>query len=200
MSKKHLILDYDVHLRLQKRKAQTGLTQQAIGNLILRSVLAQPNLLVEVVGRKLADSGAIPLEEYEELVRSAIQDIGRNTASGADLLEPGPGNNLVAGSWQVNLLHRSPDDSFQIVQARTWNARKAPIAHHIHSEDEYGLVLSGCVMLEVAGQHTLVDCGSCFRIQRGQSHSLVPLSGDVQTLITFVPAGSLFSDELRITH
>jgi len=198
MRKKHLVLDNDVHLRLQKRKKSTGLTQQSIGNLILRSVLSQPNLLMETVGKKLADSGAIPLEEYEEVVKSAVRDIGQSATEGTTLLEPGPENSLVTGSWQVNLLHRSPDDSFQIVEVRARNARKEPIADHIHSEDEYVLVLSGCVMLGDAGRHVLLEPDSCYRIQSGHLHSLVPLGGDVQTLITFVPAGPLFSEAAAI--
>jgi len=194
MKKKHLVLDHDVHLRLQKRKKLTGLAQQSIGNLILRSVLSQPNLLMETVGKKLADSGAIPLEEYEEVVRSAIRDIGECAAKGTDLLELGPDSSLLAGSWQVNLLYRSPDDSFQIVEARARDARKEAIACHIHSEDEYGLVLSGCVMLDKAGQSTLVDAGNFFRIRSGYFHSLTPLCGDTKTLITFMPAGPLFAE------
>lgn len=200
MRKKHLVLDNDVHLRLQKRKKSTGLTQQSIGNLILRSVLSQPNLLMETVGKKLADLGTIPLEEYEEVVKSVIRDIGQSAAKSTALLELGPGDSLVTGSWQVNLLHRSPDDSFQIVEAWARNARNEPVAHHIHSEDEYVVVLSGCVMLEDAGRHTLLDPGSCFRIPTGDLHSLVPLGGDVQTLVTFVPAGPLFAKQGATDH
>ena len=194
MRKKHLVLDHDVHLRLQKRKKSTGLTQQSIGNLILRSVLSQPNLLMETVGAKLVKSGTIPLEEYEEVVKSAIQDIGQSAAKGTALFEPGPGNSLVTGSWQVNLLHRSPDESFQIIEARARNARGEAIVHHIHDEDENMLVLSGCVMLEDAGRHILLEPDSCYRIQSGHSHSAAPLSGDVRTLIVLVPAGPLFSE------
>jgi mannose-6-phosphate isomerase-like protein (cupin superfamily) len=195
MRKKHLVLDHDVHLRLQKRKKSTGLTQQSIGNLILRSALSQPNLLMETVGKKLADSGAIQPEEYEEIVKSAIRDIGQTASTDTALLEPGPGDSLVAGSWQIEQLYCSPDNSFQVVEAWARNARNEPVAHHMHSEDEFVVVLSGCVMLEDAGRHTLLlEPGSQFRIQSGHLHSLVPLGRDVQTLITFVPAGPLFCE------
>jgi len=193
MAKKHLVLDHDVYLRLQKRKKATGIAQQSLGNMILRSVLSQPNLLIEVVGRKLADSGAIQLEEYNEAVLSAIRDIRQAATEGSTLLETGPGNTLVSGSWEVRPLYRSPDGSFQVVEVGARNARKKPIAYHVHSEDEYMLVLSGSVLLEDTGRHMLLDSGSCCRIQRGSIHSAVPLGEDVQALTTFVPAGPLFS-------
>ena len=92
--------------------------------------------------------------------------------------------------WRENGQRRSPKPV----------ARKGPVAHHIHDEDEYMLVLSGCVMLEDAGLHTLLDPGSCFRIQSGHFHGATPLGGDVQTLVTFIPAGPLFSGVAAINR
>jgi len=192
MAKKHLVLDYDVHLRLKSRKRSTGIPQQSIGNMILRSVLSQPDLLIDAVGKKLADLGTIEPEEYSNIVRDAIQRIERTAAEGSTLVAAGSEDMLVAGSWKIRPLYRCPDGSFQVIEVMARNARKEPISYHIHNEDEYMLVLAGCVMLEDTGRHLLLDCGSSCRIQHGSAHSATPLGGDVRALVTFVPASPLF--------
>ena len=195
MPKKHLVLDYDVHLRLQKRKRKTGLSLRSIGNMILRAVLSQPTLLTDAVGKRLVDSGLLELDAYEEAVRQAVEDVERASLDGTELAVPGQDGNLVSGSWELRNAYRSPDEAFQIIEAWAADPRKKATATHSHAEDEHMLVLSGSVMLTEEGQEMILSAGMCYHILEGRIHSAIPLDTSVRILTTFIPAGPLFSQK-----
>lgn len=199
MPQKHLVLDYDVHLRLMKRKAATGFSIRDIGNLILRETLSQPHLLVDVVGEKLVDLGLLTPEVYNQAVDQAVKEINQRAVNCQELVSSGEDGTLIAGSWRLLSIHRSEDDTFQIVEARTKDARKKSIPPHIHDEDEYFHVLEGRVLVTDEGQQVILGPESCYRILRGHAHTATPLDGSVYAMITFIPAGPLFSEKARLS-
>ena len=97
MTQKHLVLDYDVHLRLMKRKSETGLSIRNIGNLILREALSQPHLLVDAVGEQLADLGLLTIEMYRQSVEQAVKEINERVAHCQELVSSGEDGTLIAG-------------------------------------------------------------------------------------------------------
>lgn len=147
------------------------------------------------MGKRLADAGLIPIEEYSEIVRQAMEDIERIAINSGEFFQRGEDGSLVSGSWRITETYRSSDEAFQVIEAEAMDAYKRPLPRHIHDEDEYMHVLSGHVMLLDEGQRVMLGPSSCYRIMKGNLHSATPLDANVRTMITFIPAGPLFSKE-----
>ena len=196
MTQKHLVLDYDVYLRLTKRKREIGLSLRDIGNLILREALSQPRLLVNTVGDRLAELGLVDAEQFQNVLDLAVSEIRQAAENSHELMSPAEDGSLSAGSWKLLPVHRSSDDAFQIVEARARDARKKPIPLHVHEEDEYFHILGGHVLIVDEGQQVILGPEDCHKIPRGHVHNATPLDGSVYAMITFVPAGPLFSESV----
>ena len=190
MARKHLVLDYDVHLRLQRRKNETGLALHDIGNAILRSVLSQPLLVVDAVRDQLIQSGTCSQEAFQDALRSGIQRINVLARGEQELLSsPGKNGDSASGSWSIHSLYRAPDGGFELFEARARDARKRPTPLHLHDEEESLQVLSGNVLVVDEIHHLLLTSGDCHCVERRHAHSVTPVTKDARVLVTLIPAG-----------
>jgi mannose-6-phosphate isomerase-like protein (cupin superfamily) len=188
-TRKHVNLDMDVHLKLKKRRKQTGLTIKQTANSLLRCALNQRQLLYDVVGERLVESGRVTRDEYSEIVAETLDEIRERAAQGHDLLIPRPDGTYVAAGWRFEPLHADPEGSFQIVHARVVDARKRVAPVHVHPVDEVITVVSGHIIVHSESSCTTLDESGCVRIPAGDAHSTTPLTPNTAVLLLFVPAG-----------
>ena len=93
------MLDRDVHLKLRRRKRQTGLTVKEIGNSVLRSMLSRP-LLSEVIAEKLVAMCKLSPKEYGGLVAEATREVDKATKQIDSWIQRTTNGTFVSGSWE----------------------------------------------------------------------------------------------------
>ena len=185
-SHKHLVLDPDVHLKLRRRKRQTGLTVKEIGNSVLRSMLSRP-LLGEVIAEKLIAMGKLSPQEYEQLVAEAAREVNNTTNQIDSLIQRTPQKTFVCGSWELREVYCSPDNAYQVMERWARDANKNPMPSHRHEANESITVLTGKVHLTVEAQEHLLQSPSVFHITSGQIHSSIPLTRDTRVVTVMTP-------------
>jgi len=114
-TKKHLVLDDDVHEALEQRKGLTGSSIKDIGNDVLRSSL-ESVFLGDIIGRILVESGKVSENEYGQALEQAFTKIKTTPNLPVERTLKGT---LVAGSWESRQLFQRSDGSFQILESWT---------------------------------------------------------------------------------
>jgi len=186
-SKKHLVLDDDVYLKLRRRRARTRLSGKAIGNSILRSVLSRPPL-PEAIGKKLTEMGKVSKEEYEQAVADAIKDVQKVPAHVSEIVEPTDDETFVTGSWEFKELCRSPNGEFQVLECWARDKRYMLVKPHFHSEVEYFIVVTGRVQIESETGSQVLGPAEFLCIPPEAVHSNGPLTEDTRVLVLSIPA------------
>ena len=187
-SDKHLVLDPDVHRELIAKKRTSGSSAREIGNTILRSILARP-VLSDVVAEKLLASGKITKEEFDSIMREAIEELDAVHRGVAGLLHHTEEGTFVAGSWEGRMLHSSPGGTFQVVESWARDAKQRPMP--LHSRDastDLFLVLSGRVAIILADNQKTLHEREYYQIPPGVAHVTIPMTKDTRTLIITYPA------------
>ncbi len=186
-SKKHLVLEDDVYLKLKRRKTQTKLSVKAIGNSILRRALSRPPL-PEAIGDKLVKMGKVSKEEYEQAVTEAIKDSQKIPAHVSEIIKPTDRNTFVAGSWEFKELCRSQDGAFQVLECWARDETKTFVQPHSHSEFEYFIVVAGRVQFESEMGNQVLTPTDSLCIPPERLHSNAPLTKDTRALVVSMPA------------
>jgi len=183
---KHLVLDEDVHRELTKKKTETGINVQDLGNCALRSMLERP-LLAEAIGRRVVSSGLLSAEEFEDLRREALGDI-RTLASDVDsLIRPTKRNTLATGSWEIKELARDTARDFQILLVWVKDRQLRPMSLHRHEGSEFLVMLSGAIMISIDAESCVIKAPDCRLIPQGAFHSAAPLDRNTVLLTVLSP-------------
>lgn len=185
-SHKHLVLDPNVHLKLRRRKRQTGLTVKEIGNSALRSILSRP-LLSEVIAEKLIEMGKLSPQEYERLVAEASREVNNKIDQIDSLIQRTTKQTFSSGSWELKEVYCSPDGAYQVVESWARDDKKTPMPSHQHEVCEFVIVLAGKVHLIVESKEHLLNALTVFHILRGHVHSGAPLTRDTRVVTVITP-------------
>ena len=185
-TKKHLVLDYDVHLRLQRRKKQLGLSIKAIGNAILRICLDKSPSMFALLGDELIGMGRITPDEYNAAIERTLKRAAQiYAADDVFLLSAGEGS-VPYGSWELKCLYGPEDDGTRVFSLQTRDKRGLMTPVHCHREDLHALVLSGKVVFQVGADQHVVGANSGIHVPAGQVHATSPLSSSARMLIALV--------------
>ena len=185
MPKKHLVLDYDVHAKLGKRKRQTGIPLRNIGNVILRSVLSAAPAVSDVVVDRLKQMGRLSEEEHVDLARAAAHELSAAATTGDCAMNWVSETDRIAGSWLIRRIGQTEDMSCEVLHAVARDRRGRPILPHTHEADEWILVVEGSVLVCIAGQHILLGPSESACIPAGEIHDATALSGETRALVVF---------------
>ena len=185
-SKKHLVLDDDVYLKLRRRKARTKLSEKAIGNSILRRVLSQQPLL-EAIGEKLIEMGKVTMEEFDQATADAIRQVQKVPAHFSDIVEATDQRTFITGGWEFRELFISQDRTFQVLEYWARDDKKVHQKPHCHAESQYFLVLAGRVEIQSEEESQILAPTEFLGIAPETVHSSTPLSNDARMLVVNTP-------------
>ena len=191
-TRKHLVLDDDVHEALVGRRDMTGLPISKIGNSILRAHIAAV-LLEDLVGRALVERGRISQDEYSEVLRQASNELRRSFRPGHPPVEATADGELISGSWGVKSVFSSPDGAFQILECWARDSLQQPMGQHSHDADEFFIALSGRALFVMHGLPFTLMPGNTLQVPAGAAHSAVPLNAECHILAVTVPATAEYS-------
>jgi len=184
-TKKHLVLDHDVYLRLRKRKRETGLPVTTIGNAILRTCLDHTAQRVDLLQKIMSDAGMLTPDEFYELLAKTA-DISRQWSSdGDELLQAAIRDPAEAGNWAISVDYQASNGALMVVECWVQDRRKRPVEAHYHHDDEHVLVLNGSVLYQVKGEQHILHIRDTLCIPGGTVHAAIPLSDDARMLLTF---------------
>jgi mannose-6-phosphate isomerase-like protein (cupin superfamily) len=183
-TKKHLVLDDDVHEALEQRKGLTGSSIKDIGNDVLRSSL-ESVFLGDIIGRILVESGKVSENEYGQALEQAFTKIKTTPNLPVERTLKGT---LVAGSWESRQLFQRSDGSFQILESWTRDSRKLPMQAHQHAAEEFFVVLAGRIIVTMSGTPYTLRPLSMLQVPGGVIHSVEPLDDDCHLLSVLLPA------------
>ncbi len=186
-SKKHLVLDDDVYLKLSRRKARTKLPAKTIGNSILRSVLSRPHL-PDAIGERLVKMGKVTREEYEWALEESIKEVEKVPTRISEIIDTTDRRTYTSGSWEFQELWRSPDAAIAIIECWARDAKSKPMRSHFHAENELLIVTQGRVQVQTETQTEALNAGESFSLPGGHIHSNGPLSDDARMFVITMPA------------
>jgi len=187
VSKKHLVLDDDVYLKLNRRKARTKLAAKTIGNSILRSVLSRPHL-PDVIGQRLIKMEKVTPEEYERVLEESKREVEKVPTHVSEIIDTTDQRTFTAGSWQFQERWRSSDAAIAVVECWARDGKCTPMKSHYHAESEFLIVTRGRVQVQTEEQTEVLDVGESFSLSAGHIHSNGPLSDDARMFVITVPA------------
>jgi quercetin dioxygenase-like cupin family protein len=185
-TKKHLVLDDDVHEALEERKELTGSPIKEIGNSVLRSYL-ESVLLGDILGNILIKKGLVSKSDYEQAIEQASAQLKKPHKLPIQRTTKGT---VVAGSWESRQLFQRSDGAFQIIELWTKDSRQLPIQQHSHPGDEFLVLLKGRVILTMNGVPYTLRSLNMLQIPAGAVHSLKPCDCDCHLLSILSPAVS----------
>ena len=186
-SKKHLVLDDDVYLKLSRQKARTNLAAKTIGNSILRSVLSRPRLS-DAIGERLVKMGKVTPEEYERVLKESIKEVEKAPPHVSEIIDTTDHRTFTSGSWEFQERWRSPDAAIAVVECWARDAKCTPMTSHYHAESEFLIVTRGRVQVQTETQTEVLQAGESFSLPEGHIHSNGPLSDDARMFVITTPA------------
>lgn len=186
-TRKHLVLDDDVYLKLKRRKARSKFSAKAIGNSLLRSALSHPSLF-EVIGRVLVDMEKLSPEEYKQVVAEAERQIQVVPHRVSEVMKVSERKTFISGSWEWKEIWKSPDEGFQVLECWARDKKKVSIPAHYHREREFVIVLAGRVNIQTETESHILEPGGFFCISPDLMHSAAPLTADARAVAISVPA------------
>ena len=188
-TKKHLVLDHDVYLRLCKRKRDTGLPLTKIGNAILRTCLDHTAQRVDLLREVMFEAGKLTREEFDELLAKTADVARQWSTNGDELLQAAIRDSAQAGNWAMSVDYRASNGTLMVVECWVRDRRKRPVKSHYHHDDEHVLVLNGSVLYQVREQQHILHTQNTLYIPGGVAHAVTPLSDDARLLLTFSQKG-----------
>lgn len=186
-TKKHLVLDPDVHAKLSTRKRRSNLTIREIGNTMLRSVLSRPSLS-EIIGKRLVEAGIVTAEAYERVRAEALQDAAVHIHEPSRVVHWTPRGTFVSGSWEAQETFRSPSGDYQVLEAWARDGREHPMPTHCHKGIEILFVVNGALLATLEdAQAEAILAGSVLRIPATMSHTIAPVARETRAVIVLTP-------------
>ena len=185
-SKKHLVLDQDVHEALSQRRELTGMPIGRIGNGILRSHI-HAALHERLLGEELVQGGHISWQQYERILENVDRRARSGRSSGTAPVERVGQSEFIAGSWQIETLLDSPVGAFQLLECWARDPHLHPLSQHAHAAEEYLIGLGGRCIVVMRGIPMILTKGCVFRIPERVIHSATPLGEDTHLLAIMVP-------------
>lgn len=179
-TKKHLVLDHDVHLRLQRRKRELGISIKGIGNSILRTCLDRTAPLLDLVRDELIEMHKITAADYRGAVERVMARVAQQSAIDDAFPLPAEGETVVSGSWEIECIHHPSSGGVCIYNCTAHNLRKLMTPSHYHKQDMHVLVLSGVVAFYIGTDQRHLSANSGLYIPAGQVHAKVPLTQDTR--------------------
>ena len=176
-TRKHLVLDDDIHRALMKQKSETGLHLTDIGNCLLRSLLGGP-AVADAVAFKLIESGKLTEEEFRRLREEAVIELRGQIPDVGRFVRHAKHDAFTAGSWQIRQVYCAQDGLFQVLSAEARDTRQRPFPAHSHGSDEFFVVLKGALLVTIGERAEIVNAPGCVHVSRLTSHSTTPLTGD----------------------
>ena len=186
-TKKHLVLDDDVHEILKERKEFTGSSIKEIGNSVLRTSVENV-FLGDIVGRILVEKGKVSEDDYSQALGQAFAELGQSQASTRVPVEPTSKGTLVAGSWETRQIFRRSDGAFQVLECWTRDSRQLPMQAHRHAADEFFITLQGRIIITMNGTPHTLGALNMLQGPAGVVHSVKPLDPDCHLLTILSPA------------
>ena len=180
-SRKHLVLDGDVHEALSRQKALTRLPLKEIGNSILRSHSADL-LMATIIGNLLVAEDLVTSAEYQELMDRAAGKVQQSFTDSSVLLEPKAGDSLTIGSWEIANILTSAKGTFQIMEYWARDTFRTPIPGHHHEGDEFLVSLRGRTIVTLRGTSHILGPKNMLQIPAGCTHSATPLDDTVHLI------------------
>lgn len=184
-TKKHLVLDYDVYLRLNKRKRETGLPASTIGNAILRTCLDHTAQRVDLLREVMSEAGKITRDEFDEFLAKTAVLSRELSADGDELLQTATKEPIEAGSWMMRVNYQASDGALVVVECWVHDRRKRPVKSYYHNDGVHVLVLNGSVLYQIMGDQHILHARDTLYIPGGAVHAATPLSDDARLLLTF---------------
>ncbi len=185
-TKKHLVLDDDVHEALEERKELTGSAIKEIGNSVLRACL-ESVFLGDMLGSILVKQGLVSQDDYEQAIDQASAKLTKPSKLPIQRTAKGT---VVAGSWESRQLFQRSDGAFQILELWTKDSRQLPIQQHRHPGDEFLVLLKGRAILTMSGLPYTLGPLNMLQVPAGVVHSLKPCACDCHLLCILSPAVS----------
>lgn len=190
-TRKHLVLDEDVHKALTLRRDMTGFPMGQIGNGILRSHISTAQFQ-QILGDQLIESGCVTAEQYQDLLASVNQQLREKHVPGEPPLTRLANGHFVSGSWEIETLHEDPMGAFQLLEAWARDGFQNAMTQHTHDAEEFLIALSGRCFVVMGGiPFTLVQPG-WLRIPSGAPHSVTP-NAECRLAILVTPAQPEYS-------
>jgi mannose-6-phosphate isomerase-like protein (cupin superfamily) len=183
---KHLVLDDDVHRSLRKKKRETGVNVQDIGNALLRSVLERP-VVAQLIGKKLVESGKLTEEEFDRLLNASTREASAVVSDVASLVRTTKRSTVAVGSWELQELYVSEDDSFQILKAWSKDRRSKPFPAHRHESEAIFVVLSGKLLVTLSDEAVVLSAADAHHVPSGEPHAITPIERDTLVLVIVFP-------------
>lgn len=179
---------------LTRRKHETGLNVQDIGNLILRGMLDRP-LIPELIGRRLVESGMVTEEQYTQLLEDALADVAASVHPVDSTVRHTSHSTLVSGSWEMRELYLADDGSFQVIGAWAKDRRSRPFPAHCHEGDEFFVVLSGKLLVTQDSDTIIVPSPGVHHVPRGMAHSTTPIEDETSVIVVLSPPEQAYRTE-----
>jgi len=186
-SRKHLVLDHDVHLRLMRRKRETGLAASQIGNAILRVCLDGSVPQFELLRDTLVSAGKLTEADFDEAIAETIDALRAKTENWTDCLPESQSEPSNPGSWEIREIGEQEDGALRLLEFRARDRRERPTPAHHNAADVHVLIVSGHVLFAVNSRHSLHTAPSTLHIPAGSIHLSVPLTEDARYLAVSVP-------------
>ena len=186
-TKKHLVLDDDVHEILKQRKELTGSSIREIGNSVLRTSV-ESVFLGDIVGRILVKEGKVSEDDYSRALNQASTELRRSQTNLRVPVETSSKGTLVAGSLETRQIFRRSDGAFQVLESWTRDSRQLPMQPHRHAADEFFIVLQGRIVITMNGIPYTLDALNMLQVPAGVVHSVKPLDADCHFLEVLSPA------------
>jgi mannose-6-phosphate isomerase-like protein (cupin superfamily) len=186
-TRKHLVLDDDVHEALTLRRDMMGFPIKQIGNGILRSHISA-SLFTEFLGEKLTEMGCVTKEQFQDVLQHVDRRLKDERRAGAPPLTRLPNGHFVSGSWEIKTLFEDPVGSFQLLEAWARDGFQNSMTQHIHDSEEYLIALSGRCFVVMGGTPFTLTSPSGLRISAGAPHSATPLDRECRIAILVTPS------------
>ena len=191
-SRKHLVLDQDVHEALSQRREMTGVPIGQLGNKILRSHILS-SLCERLMGEELVQRGHVSWEEYESILESVDRRARSRRSIGPAPVERVGEREFIAGSWEIHNLFESPVGAFQLLESWARDPHMHPLSQHAHAGEQYVVVLEGRCIVVMKGIPSILTKDCVLRVPSGVTHSATPLDADSHLLIVMVPGAPEYS-------
>ena len=186
-TKKHLVLDDDVHEILKERKELTGSSIREIGNSVLRDSM-ESVLLGDIVGKILVENGKVSEDDYSRALNQASAKLAQSQAIVRIPVETTSKGTLIAGSLETRQLFRRSDGAFQVLESWARDSMCLPMDAHRHTADEFFIVLQGRMLVTMAGVPYTMRPLNILQVPFGVVHSVKPLDPDCHFLAVLSPA------------
>jgi quercetin dioxygenase-like cupin family protein len=186
-TKKHLVLDDDVHEVLKEKKELIGSSIKEIGNSVLRTSLRNV-FLGDILGRTLVEEGLVSEDGFAHALEEASAELRTAQAKLKVAIDTTKKGTLVSGSLETRQLFRRSDGAFQVLECWTRDSRGLPMEAHSHAANAFFIMLQGRMLVTMTGIPYALRPLNVLQVPSGVVHSVKPLDADCHMLAVLIPA------------